>query len=651
MHRWDAIVFFTILLSLFTMPLRIGFLLFDDWIYFLAFDVVMEITVASDIIITFYKTITEDGEVVRKRDVIRSKYLRSTFLLDLVSSLPIEYVGLFAGIEHPLWRVARMIRLQRVYGFFLVWEKNSDMKPSIIGIFKSIFIMFYCSHFSGCLFHMLLQLEPTSASASKSFSSTENFQDRPFIERYFRSLLWGLLTLTGFNQSDPQTVLQCLLQLIVSIIGIALFGAIIGNFGSLLTKLDSSRNFFQSKIDRASEYMAYKKLPMDLRNQVLHYYEYLWKTGKALESNEVIDELPDFLKTKMAFYMNSQFIRKVDMFKDVIDDVAFMQEVVSALRQRVILPNTLVVKKGEMGTEMFFVARGELNVVNDSTGTVVFTLKSESFFGEIAILYDIKRTATIVARTYCDTFVLTKGSFKKVMKKFPSQSKGIKELAKVRYQALMAKEEEAKRMAAEKAAAAEAQRLAESQERRRLEDEQSLARLRPLATTILEGTDDFPAGPRDISGAGDVTEVESVSAENDTEEDDSRKEGDRNSRSMASMNPGAPSSPGEPPAAAPPVPSNAVTAPVTRTSATNVSSHSSGLHLGRALSQSTLSDEANTKIPSSTSPDHAPPTNQTEPPPPAGATSSGTLHSEDLHHNDGQPSPPSTASPAASDRS
>eukprot|EP01063_Lacrimia_lanifica_P001755 TRINITY_DN1090_c0_g1_i1.p1 TRINITY_DN1090_c0_g1~~TRINITY_DN1090_c0_g1_i1.p1 ORF type:complete len:253 (+),score=78.65 TRINITY_DN1090_c0_g1_i1:2721-3479(+) len=129
----------------------------------------------------------------------------------------------------------------------------------------------------------------------------------------------------------------------------------------------------------------------------------------------------------------AEIIKKVPLFQQCKDDTEFINEIVRCLKPRMCLPNSFVVRKGEVGTEMFLISRGELNVVSDDD-KVMFTLKDGGFFGDIALLHDMKRVASIVARTYCDMFVLTKEDFKKVMKKFPNQSKGIKEIAKERFQ-------------------------------------------------------------------------------------------------------------------------------------------------------------------------------------------------------------------------
>ena len=62
----------------------------------------------------------------------------------------------------------------------------------------------------------------------------------------------------------------------------------------------------------------------------------------------------------------------------------------------------------------------------------MWTFKDGDYFGEIAILLDAKRTATIVARTYCDMSILTKEAFKKVLRRFPEIADGMKVTAEDR---------------------------------------------------------------------------------------------------------------------------------------------------------------------------------------------------------------------------
>eukprot|EP00760_Papus_ankaliazontas_P017586 PhM_4_TR17331/c0_g1_i1/m.65710/K04950/CNGA3; cyclic nucleotide gated channel alpha 3 len=429
-RRWDLVVFCVVIFQCLTVPLRIGFQL-HTWKEWIAMDIFCDIFLWSDMVVCALTTFEIDGEMVTDRTEIALHYLKGWFLVDVLGVFPLEVALLAAISYHPLYHANRLLRVTRMAYYFSQWEKVTSLKPSVIRIFKSTFVILFLAHFIGCGFFLVIVIEGSEASAD--FTGTADILSRPLGSQYIRAFYWSFVTMTGYNNTNPLTQLETIFSIFVTMIGISLFATIIGTVGSLVTNLDSSALYFRQKMDGINDYMKYKRIPQDLQVEVRNYYTYLWKSGKGLDKNKVLDDLPPYLKNKMNLILNSEIIRKVPLFQQCKDDTEFIQEVVKCLKPRVCLPNSFVVRKGEVGSEMYFISRGELNVVSDDD-KVVFTLKDGGFFGEIALLYDTKRTASIVARTYCDMFVLTKEDFRKVMRKFPLQSKGIKEIARERFQ-------------------------------------------------------------------------------------------------------------------------------------------------------------------------------------------------------------------------
>ena len=57
-----------------------------------------------------------------------------------------------------------------------------------------------------------------------------------------------------------------------------------------------------------------------------------------------------------------------------------------------------------------------------------------TFFGEIALVYEQRRTASIITLTYCELFILEKDDFKKVLENYPDFAAKVKKAAKERYE-------------------------------------------------------------------------------------------------------------------------------------------------------------------------------------------------------------------------
>jgi cyclic nucleotide gated channel alpha 3 len=79
---------------------------------------------------------------------------------------------------------------------------------------------------------------------------------------------------------------------------------------------------------------------------------------------------------------------------------------------------------GEVGKEMYIVARGKLQVVADNGRTVLATLRAGSYFGEISILnmgeLGNRRTASVRSVGYSDLFCLSKQDMWDVLQEYPA---------------------------------------------------------------------------------------------------------------------------------------------------------------------------------------------------------------------------------------
>jgi glucose-6-phosphate 1-dehydrogenase len=128
--------------------------------------------------------------------------------------------------------------------------------------------------------------------------------------------------------------------------------------------------------------------------------------------------------------VTEEVLRCVPLFKD--GDRLFLEQVVMALDARQAEAGELVIKKGDIGRELYLVARGQVEVIGE-TGKVLKVLRDGDIFGEIAVLTSQPRTADVRAKTACDLFVLDKADFSRILRDNPHLAEAVKQIAKERY--------------------------------------------------------------------------------------------------------------------------------------------------------------------------------------------------------------------------
>lgn len=91
-----------------------------------------------------------------------------------------------------------------------------------------------------------------------------------------------------------------------------------------------------------------------------------------------------------------------------------LAQVARVLRPRFAMPGEDIVRAGESGRDMFFIAIGQVSVLSES-GTALATLQAGDFFGELALLSARPRTATVRAAGYCHLLQLRRRDFQRLM--------------------------------------------------------------------------------------------------------------------------------------------------------------------------------------------------------------------------------------------
>ena len=81
--------------------------------------------------------------------------------------------------------------------------------------------------------------------------------------------------------------------------------------------------------------------------------------------------------------------------------------------------------EGDRGREFFVLLKGEADVTKG--GQKINTMKEGDFFGEIALVTKMPRTATVTATSDVDVLVITEQAFDNLLKKSPEIGRGVAE--------------------------------------------------------------------------------------------------------------------------------------------------------------------------------------------------------------------------------
>ena len=111
-----------------------------------------------------------------------------------------------------------------------------------------------------------------------------------------------------------------------------------------------------------------------------------------------------------------QFLSRVGLFQGISPDL--LAQVATALRPVSVDAGSVVCREGDPGDLFFIIEAGTLAVIAEigDQPRQLARLGPGEFFGEMALLGQGRRTATVRAKTACDLFVLDKSDFSRILR-------------------------------------------------------------------------------------------------------------------------------------------------------------------------------------------------------------------------------------------
>lgn len=130
---------------------------------------------------------------------------------------------------------------------------------------------------------------------------------------------------------------------------------------------------------------------------------------------------------KRDFMVTWQTVAKMPLFSGL--DASRIASIARLLTSDIIPPDTVIVRKGDQAEAMFFILQGEVEV---QVSPNPVRLRGGQYFGEIALLKDTERTATVISTTEVHLLVLDVSDFRRLMKEHPEIKAAIANVADAR---------------------------------------------------------------------------------------------------------------------------------------------------------------------------------------------------------------------------
>ncbi|XP_061613714.1 cyclic nucleotide-gated cation channel beta-3-like isoform X4 [Phyllopteryx taeniolatus] len=400
---------------------RLSFPYHTEWAipYWFALDLLADLIYLTDsIVFQSRKQFVKAGDIIKDGKMTKKNYRETErFMADIVSVLPFDLLYFQFGFK-SIFRANRLLKADTFFEF-------SDRLESIMAkayiwrVIRTIGYLLFVLHLNACFYYV--------ASVYQGIGQTKwvySGLGNAYLRCYYFAVR-SLINIGGLN--EPHTVFEITFQMTNFFTGIFVFSSLIGQMRDVIGAATAGQTYFRSSMDGTVAYMVTNRIPSLVQNRVRTWYTYTWDAQGMLDESELLEKMPLVMRTAIAVDINLTTFQKIDLFKGC--DQQMLVDMLLRLKSIIYLPGDFVVKKGDIGKEMYIIKGGAVQVVGGPDNSIVFvTLKAGCVFGEISLLQSSKdggnrRTANVKASGFANLFVLEKKDLFDILVHYPESQK------------------------------------------------------------------------------------------------------------------------------------------------------------------------------------------------------------------------------------
>nr|XP_033495246.1 potassium/sodium hyperpolarization-activated cyclic nucleotide-gated channel 3 [Epinephelus lanceolatus] len=443
---WDLTMLLLMVGNLIIIPVGITFFKDEHTPPWIVFNVVSDTFFLMDLVLNFRTGIVKEDntEIILDPQQIKIKYLRSWFVVDFISSIPVDYIFLIVEtrIDSDFYKTARalrivrftkilsllrLLRLSRLIRYIHQWEEifhmTYDLASAMVRIVNLIGMMLLLCHWDGCLQFLVPMLQDFPADC---WVSKNKMVNDTWGQQYSYALFKAMshMLCIGYGMYPPVGMTDVWLTILSMIVGATCYAMFVGHATALIQSLDSSRRQYQEKYKQVEQYMSFHKLPADMRQRIHDYYEHRYQ-GKMFDEESILGELNEPLREEIINFNCRKLVASMPLFANA--DPNFVTSMLTKLKFEVFQPGDYIIREGTIGKKMYFIQHGVVSVL--TKGNKETKLSDGSYFGEICLLTRGRRTASVRADTYCRLYSLSVDNFNEVLEEYPMMRRAFETVA------------------------------------------------------------------------------------------------------------------------------------------------------------------------------------------------------------------------------
>ncbi|XP_071626944.1 ether a go-go isoform X1 [Temnothorax longispinosus] len=434
---WDWIILCLTFYTAIMVPYNVAFKnKTSEDVSLLVVDSIVDVIFFIDIVLNFHTTfVGAGGEVVSDPKVIRMNYLKSWFVIDLLSCLPYDVFNAFDHDEDGIGslfsalKVVRLLRLGRVV-------RKLDRYLEYGAAMLILLLCFYMlvAHWLACIWYSIGRSDADNGVQYSWLWKLANVTQSPYSylwtnastapelvagpsrrTMYVTALYFTMTCMTsvGFGNVAAESDNEKIFTICMMIIAALLYATIFGHVTTIIQQMTSATAKYHDMLNNVREFMKLHEVPKALSERVMDYVVSTWAMTKGLDTDKVLNYCPKDMKADICVHLNRKVFNEHPAFRLASDGC--LRALAMHFTMSHSAPGDLLYHTGESIDSLCFIVTGSLEVIQDDE--VVAILGKGDVFGDSFWTNPTigQSAANVRALTYCDLHTIKRDRLLEVL--------------------------------------------------------------------------------------------------------------------------------------------------------------------------------------------------------------------------------------------
>uniref|UniRef100_A0A668RI49 Uncharacterized protein n=1 Tax=Oreochromis aureus TaxID=47969 RepID=A0A668RI49_OREAU len=445
---WDWVILILTFYTAIMVPYNVSFKMKQNNVTWLVVDSIVDVIFLVDIVLNFHTTfVGPAGEVISDPKLIRMNYLKTWFVIDLLSCLPYDVINAFENVDEvsaafyskqgfgisSLFSSLKVVRLLRLGRVARKLDHYIEYGAAVLVLLVCVFGL--AAHWLACIWYSigyyeiideetniirkdswLYILAETVGSPYYYNDSSGNWDGGPNNDSvYITSLYFTMTSLTsiGFGNIAPTTDGEKIFAVAMMMIGSLLYATIFGNVTTIFQQMYANTNRYHEMLNSVRDFLKLYQVPKGLSERVMDYIASTWSMSRGIDTEKVLQICPKDMRADICVHLNRKVFKEHPAFRLASDGC--LRALAMEFQTIHCAPGDLIYHAGESVDSLCFVVSGSLEVIQDDE--VVAILGKGDVFGDVfwKEVTLAQSCANVRALTYCDLHVIKRDALQKVL--------------------------------------------------------------------------------------------------------------------------------------------------------------------------------------------------------------------------------------------